>query len=41
MPQLLKGLDMAEELEGAVETVEPLQGAAERLGKVTKRLSRS
>jgi len=44
MPQLLKGLDTVEELEGAVETVaetiEPLQGAAEKVGKVSHFLSR-
>ncbi len=45
LPRLLQGLDMVEQLEGAVETVadtvEPLQGAAERVGRVTQRLSRS
>ena len=45
VPRLLEGLDMVEQLEGAVETVadtvEPLQGAAERVGRVTQRLSRS
>lgn len=45
LPRLLKGLDTVEELETAVETVaetvEPLQGAAERVGRVTNRLSRS
>ena len=42
LPRLLEGLDTAEQLEQAVETVadtvEPLQGAAERVGKVTRRL---
>ncbi len=45
LPRLLKGLDTVEELEHAVETVadtvEPLQGAAARVGRVTQRLSRS
>ena len=45
LPRLMQGLDMVEQLEGAVETVaetvEPLQGAAERVGRVTQRLSRS
>ena len=45
LPRLLKGLDTVEELETAVETVaetvEPLQGAAERVGRVTDRFSRS
>lgn len=44
LPRLLRGLDTAEQLEQAVETVadtvEPLQGAAERVGRVTRRLSR-
>ena len=44
LPRLLQGLDVVEELEGAVETVadtiEPLQGTAERVGRVTQRLSR-
>jgi prefoldin subunit 5 len=45
LPRLLQGLDTVDELETAVETVaetvEPLQGAAERVGRVTKRLSRT
>ncbi len=45
LPRLLDGLDTVEELEAAVEvvadTVEPLQGAAERVGRVTQRFSRS
>ena len=45
LPRLLQGLDTVEELEDAVETVaatvEPLQGAAERVGRVTQRFSRS
>jgi methyl-accepting chemotaxis protein len=45
LPRLLEGLDTVEELEEAVETVadtvEPLQGAAERVGRVTQRFSRS
>ena len=44
LPRLLQGLDTVEELESAVETVaetvEPLQGAAERVGRVTNRFSR-
>jgi hypothetical protein len=44
MPRLMKGLDTVEELEDAVETVadtvQPLQGAAERVGRVTQRFSR-
>ena len=44
LPRLLQGLDTVDELESAVETVadtvEPLQGAAERVGRVTNRLSR-
>ena len=44
LPRLLEGLDTVEELETAVETVadtvEPLQGAAERVGRVTERFSR-
>ena len=44
LPRMLEGLDMVEELEGAVETVadtiEPLQGAAERVGRVTQRFGR-
>jgi hypothetical protein len=42
LPRLLEGIDTAEHLEEAVETVaetvEPLQGAAERVGRVTRRL---
>ena len=45
LPRLLEGLDTVEELEDAVETVadtmEPLQGAAERVGRVTQRFSRN
>lgn len=45
LPRLLEGLDTVDELEEAVETVadtvEPLQGAAERVGRVTQRFSRS
>ncbi len=45
LPRMLEGLDTVEELEAAVETVaetvEPLQGAAERVGRVTQRFSRS
>ena len=45
LPRLLQGLDTVEELEEAVETVadtvEPLQGAAARVGRVTQRFSRS
>src|SRR4051812_26870507 len=41
LPRLLEGLDTVEELEDAVETVadtvEPLQGAAQRVGRVTQR----
>jgi hypothetical protein len=44
LPQLLEGLDTAQQLESAVEsvaeTIEPLQGAAERVGRVTRRRSR-
>lgn len=43
LPRLLEGIDTAEQLEEAVETVaetvEPLQGAARRVGRVTRRLS--
>lgn len=43
LPKLLRGLETAEQLEESVETVadavEPLQGAAERVGRVTRRLS--
>ncbi len=45
LPRLLEGLDTVEQLEDAVETVadtvEPLQGAAERVGRMTNRFSRS
>lgn len=45
LPRLLEGIATAEQLEDAVETVaetvEPLQGAAERVGRVTKRVGRS
>jgi hypothetical protein len=45
MPRVLDGLDTVDQLEEAVETVaetvEPLQGAAERVGRVTQRFSRS
>lgn len=45
LPRLMEGLDTVEQLEDAVETVaetvEPLQATAERVGKVTKRLTRS
>ena len=44
LPRLLDGLETVEELEDAVETVadtvEPLQGVAEGVGRVTARLSR-
>lgn len=44
LPRLLEGIDTAEQLEQAVETVaetvEPLQGAAERVGRVTRRVGR-
>jgi hypothetical protein len=44
LPRLLEGLDTVEQLEEAVETVadtvEPLAGAAEGVGKITKKLSR-
>jgi methyl-accepting chemotaxis protein len=44
LPRMLEGLDTVEHLEDAVETVaetiEPLQGAAERVGRVTQRLGR-
>ena len=43
LPRLLEGLDIVEHLEGAVETVadtvEPLAGAAEGVGRITKRFS--
>lgn len=45
LPRIVDALDVVERLEGEVETVaetmEPLQGAAERVGRVTRRLSRS
>lgn len=45
LPRLLEGLEIVEELEGAVETVadtvEPLQSVAEGVGRVTKRFGRS
>ena len=45
LPRLLEALDAVERLEGDVEavaeTIEPLQGAAERVGRVTRRLSRA
>jgi hypothetical protein len=45
LPRLLAALDTVEELEDAVgtvaDTVEPLQGAAERVGRVTSRFSRA
>ena len=45
LPRLLDGLDTVEELEEAVgtvaETVEPLQGVAEGVGRLSGRLSRS
>lgn len=45
LPRILDALDTVERLENEVETVaetiEPLQGAAERVGRVTKRLSRT
>ena len=45
MPRMLDALDTVDKLEGEVETVaetiEPLQSAAERVGRVTKRLSRT
>lgn len=45
LPRMLEGLDTVEQLESAVETVadtvEPLQGAAARVGRATKRLSGS
>lgn len=44
LPKIMSAVDVVEELEGAVETVaetiEPLQGTAERVGRVTQRLSR-
>ena len=45
LPRLLEGMDTVEELEASVETVaetvEPLQGVAKGVGRVTDRLSRS
>lgn len=45
LPRILEALDTVDRLEGEVETVaetiEPLQGAAERVGRVTRRLSRT
>lgn len=45
LPRLLGALGTVEQLEDSAETMaetlQPLQGAAERVGKVTKRLSRS
>jgi methyl-accepting chemotaxis protein len=45
LPRLMEVLPVVEHLEDAVETVaetiEPLQGAAERVGRVTNRLTRS
>ena len=45
LPRLLEALETVDRLESEVETVaetiEPLQGAAERVGRVTKRLSRT
>lgn len=44
LPRLLEGMDSVEELEESVdvvaETVEPLQGVAKRVGRVSDRLSR-
>ena len=44
LPRVLEGLDTVEELEASVgtvaETVEPLQGVAQGVGRVTDRLSR-
>jgi hypothetical protein len=44
LPRMLEGLDVVEQLEDAVETVaetvEPLAGAAEGVGRLTRRLSR-
>ena len=44
LPRLLDGLDSVEQLEESVdtvaETVEPLQGVAKRVGRVSDRLSR-
>ena len=45
LPRLMEGLDVVEQLEDSVETVaetvEPLQGAAERVGRVTLQLTRA
>lgn len=45
LPRLMGSLDTVEQLEDAAETMaetmEPLQGAAQRVGKITNRLSRS
>lgn len=45
LPRVMDGLDTVESIEGKIETVaetvEPLQGAAERVGRVSRRLSRS
>lgn len=45
LPRILRALDTVDRLEEEVETVadtiEPLQGAAERVGRVTRRLSRT
>ena len=45
LPRILRALDtvdrLEEEVETVAETIEPLQGAAERVGRVTKRLSRT
>ena len=45
LPQVVDALDTVERLEEGMETVtdtvEPLQGAAERVGRVTRRLSRT
>jgi hypothetical protein len=45
LPRVMHSLDTVESIEGKIETVaetvEPLQGAAERVGKVSRRLSRS
>ena len=44
LPRLLEGLDSVEQLEESVETVaetvEPLQGVAKGVGRVSNRLSR-
>jgi len=45
LPRVMDGLDTVESIEGKIETVaetvEPLQVAAERVGRVSRRLSRS